>query len=144
MTGLSARIQRTVPKSAPRKREGDSRSYLNWIKSLPCLVTGLPAEDPHHLMRLREDDGRKAIKGMGRKHEDRWALPVTRIVHDQLHMAGDDEAFLAGMGFDARSICKCLWAMRDDDNRDESARKLLDRVRASARLKILERKEQRA
>ena len=133
---LPARIARTVPQSAPRGRPGDSRAYLDWIKSLPCIVTGLPCDDPHHLMRLRTESGEKVIKGVGRRHPDRWSLPVARWLHDALHAAGDDEALLASLGFDARALCAALWAMREDGNRDELARRLLDKVRDQARLKV--------
>ena len=133
---LAPRIRRSVPQSAPRKRPGDSRSYIAWIKSLPCVLSGAPADDPHHLMRLKDDSGRTVIKGIGRRHPDRWCLPVRRWVHDALHAAGDDEALLASLGFDARTLCTELWSLRDDPARDEKARRLIDRARMNAKLKV--------
>jgi len=133
---LRPRIDREVATMPRKTRDGDSRTYIAFIKSLPCIVTGLPCDDPHHLMRLKDDSGQTVIKGVGRRHPDRWSLPVIRWLHDALHAAGDDEALLASLGFDARSVCAALWAMREDGNRDELARRLLDKVRAAARLKV--------
>ena len=56
-------------------------------------------------------------KGMGRKNEDRWAIPLCSIpggCHDKAHAAGDDEAWLASRGVDGRSVATALWAARGD------------------------------
>ena len=100
------RIARNVVKAARQPREGDSVAHLRWLKTLNCVVCGKPADDPHHL--LRGVDNRP--KGMGRKNPDRWAIPSCRACHDDMHAAGDDEAFLAAQGIDGRSIAFALWA----------------------------------
>ena len=56
-----------------------SRAYLDWVKSCQCVVTGLPADDPHHRY------GRGWIKGAGEQVSDLWAIPLTRGAHEQLH-----------------------------------------------------------
>lgn len=114
--GLPARIPRSIPKQVCKARCGDSRSYLGWLKTLPCLVCGRLADEPHHL--LRTEDGHKAF---GRKSKDRWAIPVCRRLHLRLHtgtrrpvdrMLGRDEAYLMEKyQIDARRLCLRLWSI---------------------------------
>ena len=55
-----------------------SRKYLDWIKEQPCAVTGLPADDPHHIIGVMEG-------GTGTKACDLLCFPVTREEHDKFH-----------------------------------------------------------
>lgn len=106
------RIARSVPRSAPKVREGDSRQHLALIRKLPCCVCGGPGGDPHHLLRIH--DG--APKGTARRNEDRWAIPVCRAHHDAAHDAGNDESYFAGQGIQARDLASALWACRLKDD----------------------------
>lgn len=57
-----------------------SKKYTDWVKSLPSVVSGRPADDPHH------------IKGNGfggtTKPSDVFTIPLTRDEHDELHQMG--------------------------------------------------------
>lgn len=57
-----------------------NQAYLNWVKTLPCCVTGLPADDAHHLKG----------HGMGStvKAPDWAAIPLIRELHNELHSSG--------------------------------------------------------
>lgn len=60
----------------PKQRPFRSRRYLDWVKSQPSVISGLPADDPHHIK----------VKGYGgTKTSDLWAIPLTRAEHDELH-----------------------------------------------------------
>jgi hypothetical protein len=121
---LPPRIPRHVRRAPTRSRPGDSRQHLQWIKTLPCLVCGGPARDPHHLKRGVDH----MPKGMGRTHEDRWAVPVCRPHHDWLE-AGNDEEKLASIRIDGRSVARQLWANSGDT---EAAERILFRARQAA------------
>jgi hypothetical protein len=56
-----------------------NRRYLDWVKSLPCVLTGAPADDPHHAIGV-------GLGGMGTKAPDWAALPVTRASHSRFHV----------------------------------------------------------
>lgn len=107
---LPARIKRDAPRPKREPRPGDSRAHLAWLKTLSCVICGIRADDPHHL--LGNLDG--LPKGMGRKNEDRWAVPVCRRHHDAAHAAGDDEAWFTGQGIDARALAAGLWRVTGD------------------------------
>lgn len=63
-----------------QKPERDAK-YLRWVKSLPSVLSGLPADDAHHLIG-------HGYGGMGTKVSDYWTFPLTRTEHDELHRIG--------------------------------------------------------
>ncbi|BDH46418.1 hypothetical protein TUM12370_24620 [Salmonella enterica subsp. enterica serovar Choleraesuis] len=62
----------------PRRRRWDSAKYLQWVKTQPCVVTGKPADDAHHL--IGHGQG-----GMGTKAHDLFTFPLSRGEHTALH-----------------------------------------------------------
>lgn len=54
--------------------------YLKWVRSLPCVMCGSPADDAHHVVGLHLN-----ITGMGTKPGDEWVMPVTRGCHNAIH-----------------------------------------------------------
>jgi len=58
--------------------------YLKWVKSLPSCISGMPADDPHHLIGV----GRGK---MGGKECDLLTMPVTRFEHQEIHNNPTDE-----------------------------------------------------
>lgn len=55
--------------------------WLKFVRSLPCVVSGAPADDAHHL--IGHNQG-----GMGTKASDYFAFPLTRYEHTALHDRG--------------------------------------------------------
>jgi hypothetical protein len=55
-----------------------SKKYREWIKSLPCCVSGQPADDAHHITHTGQG-------GMGTKPGDNYCIPLTRELHTLLH-----------------------------------------------------------
>ncbi len=55
-------------------------AYLDWVRTLPCAVTGLPAECAHHLI----GHGRLSQ----RRSSDFFAFPLINILHDEQHSTG--------------------------------------------------------
>ncbi len=66
------------PVYAPVKPERDE-AYLRWVRTLPCAVTGRPAECAHHLI----GHGRQ-----GSKVTDYFAFPLITELHDAQHRNG--------------------------------------------------------
>jgi hypothetical protein len=52
--------------------------YIEWVKTLPCVACGRPADDAHHL--IGHGQG-----GMGTKAHDIHVLPLCRADHRELH-----------------------------------------------------------
>lgn len=57
-----------------------SKKYTDWVSSLPSCVSGLPADDPHHIK----------CPGMGGsvKCSDFFTIPLTRAEHREFHDRG--------------------------------------------------------
>lgn len=68
--------RRVMDKPDPRWR---SRSYLSWVKSLPCVLCGAPSDDAHHIK------GVGNLSGAGLTSPDWAAMPACREHHDEIH-----------------------------------------------------------
>ena len=56
------------------------QAYLDWVKTLPCVVTGQPADDAHHM---------KGHGMGGTVTAPDWAVfPLTRTAHTYFHDVG--------------------------------------------------------
>ena len=79
-SGSTLRARRPAKKAAakpdPRWR---SRKYLDWVKTLPCVICGARADDPHHITGIGH------LGGMGTKAPDQFVMPVCRPHHDEIH-----------------------------------------------------------
>jgi hypothetical protein len=120
---LPARIPRTVPQGKREPREGDSAKHLKWLRTLECAVCGNCFVEVHHLKKSIDNQP----KGMGRKREDRWGLPLCREHHSHVE-AGDDEARLLTLCIDGRALANALWRVSGDT---DAAHRLLYRARTT-------------
>lgn len=106
------RIPRTVHRPAKQPRPGDSAAHVAMVRQLPCVVCGKRPVEAHHLLRV----GDQLPKGMSRKNEDRWCVPLCAAHHHDLHWHGDEEAFLVDYNVDGRALARALWANRGDQD----------------------------
>ena len=88
-----------------KKRPGDSPAHLRLIRQLPCCVCGNHPSDPHHLKRGVST----TPTGVGRKNEDRWAVPLCRACHEAAHRHGNDQDWLWLKRVDGIALAKDLW-----------------------------------
>lgn len=119
-----------IPRSSVREDERRARlapDHLRMVRDLPCVVTGrLDGVEAHHL--CEGMDGR----GMGRRAEDRWTVPLHRDVHAAAHATGIPETWLMErFGIDARALAEALWRCRGDAAGME---RVVLRARQAARL----------
>jgi len=61
----------------PKENAWKCKKYTDWVKQQPSVVSGFPADDPHHIMGHGLTGGTKAPD---------WAcIPLTREEHTALH-----------------------------------------------------------
>jgi hypothetical protein len=65
--------------------------YLDFIRSLPCLVSGMIGVEAAHLSTANPEWGHLG-RAKAAKAGDRWALPLTSKLHTEQH-AGNELAF---------------------------------------------------
>jgi hypothetical protein len=83
-------------------RERD-RDHLKFVTSQPCLVCGRTPSDAHHIKFAEQ-------RAMGRKVSDRFAVPICRLHHRELHRRGNERAWWQNQGIDPLAIAATLWA----------------------------------
>tara|TARA_Y100000310_G_C20430049_1_gene691028 strand:+ start:423 stop:716 length:294 start_codon:yes stop_codon:yes gene_type:complete len=83
---------------------------LRFIASLSCCACGgRGGVVPHHLLRVGDRP-----KGMGRKNEDRWTIPMCFRCHAVLHARGDEAAYLDEHGIAGPDLAGQLWRETGD------------------------------
>jgi len=55
-----------------------SPKYIAWIKEQQCIVSRMPADDPHHIIG-------HGFSGPATKAPDWAVIPLTRQAHESLH-----------------------------------------------------------
>ena len=109
---------------APKNPDAEAPEHLALIRRLHCCVCGAPPPvDPHHLLRIRDAQGNRVIKGTGRTNDDKHAIPLCRLkchngdrnsLHASLSRGIDEEEWLAARGIQGRELAKALWAATPD------------------------------
>jgi len=82
-------------------RERD-REHLRFVAAQPCLVCGRTPSDPHHV-KFAEP------QAMGRKVSDRFAVPIRRLHHRELHRQGHERTWWESQGIEPLQIAATLW-----------------------------------
>lgn len=100
------------PKAKPKKNS----SYLAFLHSLPCVVTGKYEVQAAHLSFANPRLGHYG-RGKGRKAPDRWALPLSGEEHRRQHSM-NEEAYWKSVGIRPHLLALIifgLWADLGDD-----------------------------
>lgn len=95
----------------PREESGD---HLDFIRSLPCVVTG--RTDGVDAAHIRYPDllfGKRAT-GKGEKPSDCWTVPLQRDQHRDQHLHGDERAWWEGIGIDPLQVALALHRISGD------------------------------
>lgn len=108
------------------KLRQESARHLDFVRGLPCLLTGESGCDPHHLLRLPFE-----ARGMAMRSDDCWTIPLTRRMHDALHDSGDEIVFLGARGIYGPAVASLLWQL---SGRQEAAERALSRLLDLVRL----------
>ena len=102
-----------VGKQKKRPREND-RTHLDWIKTLPCVISGERPVDPAHIRYADRVYGKREV-GKAEKPDDRWVVPLCRRLHDEQHSMSE-RIFWARHGLDPLRIALALHANTGDDD----------------------------
>ena len=100
------------PKVKKRPRDED-KLHLDWIRTLPCVITGERPVDAAHIRYADRAYGKRET-GKSEKPDDRWTLPLCRRKHDEQHTM-DERIFWARHGLDPLRIALALHANTGDD-----------------------------
>lgn len=97
-------------------RGGDDPDYLAKVRECPCLYCGQdPCGEAAHVRFASAAFGKAS--GLGKKPDDRWALPLCPEEHRNARHAQhnqNEEAFWAALGINPLIVCEQLYRQRGD------------------------------
>lgn len=91
--------------SGKHTRRVTDKAHLRFIRTLPCLISGMEPVEACHI-RYGEPKYGKPNTGMARKPDDRWTVPLTPELHREQHDMNERE-FWKRYGLDP-----CWYALR--------------------------------
>lgn len=97
-----------------RPRKHDNK-HLKWIRTLPCIVTGI--RTAIHAAHIRYADPRygKRETGAAEKPDDRWVVPLHWVLHQEQHET-NERAWWRKTGIDPAPIALALYNATGDDD----------------------------
>lgn len=94
---------------------GRDLSYLALVRQCPCLKCGMEPSEAAHVRFASAAYGKAS--GLGKKPEDRWALPLDaschRLARDAQHNRAEQQ-FWDDLGIHPLATCVKLYAQRGD------------------------------
>jgi hypothetical protein len=77
-------------------------AHIKFIDAQPCLICGRSPSQAHHLRFAQP-------RAMSNKVSDEWTVPLCFTHHRALHTVGNEEAWWAEKGIDAKAEALRLW-----------------------------------
>ena len=90
-------------------RRVENKSYLDWIRELPCIVTGVFGVDAAHISFPDPKYG-KLGRGKSAKESDRWAIPLSPEEHRRQH-GMNEQAYWRDVGIDPCVVAMALYGV---------------------------------
>lgn len=87
-------------------------AYLDWIRELPCIVTGRVGVEAAHISTASPAHGHFG-RGNGMKASDRWTLPLCPVEHRIQHQMREAE-YWSTRGIDPYLAALVLWGLYSD------------------------------
>lgn len=88
--------------------------HLDFIRSLPCVVSKNNIETQAAHIRFTDARIGKFNAGVGAKPDDRWTVPLSNDKHAEQHEIGDERRFWEQYNIDPIEIAQQLYAVSGD------------------------------
>ena len=99
--------------SRHKRPRQEKRDHLEWIRTLPCVVSGRKPVDAAHI-RFTDPRYGKRETGKGEKPDDKFVVPLHHALHMDQHCEGE-KGWWAKQGIDPLRIAVALYACSGDD-----------------------------
>lgn len=83
------------------------KTYLEWIRTLPCVVSGRFPVDAAHISYAAPEYG-KTGRGKSQKASDRWTIPLSPDIHRAQHDTSE-RSYWISIGIDPCVVALSLW-----------------------------------
>jgi hypothetical protein len=104
---LAPRIPRPVARGKPKPNLRRRVQHLAFVRQLPCVACGKAAPSDAAHVRTGTDGG------VGRKPDDRYAVPLCTACHAKQHRVGE-LTFWSPLRIDPLSVALRLWTVSAD------------------------------
>ena len=104
------------PDPTPKTKAVKSAGYLDFIRGLPCVITGRHDVEAAHLSYAAPKYGHYG-RGRGSKAPDRWALPLSNEAHRVQH-SGNEEQFWKATGINPHVLALTIFGLWHDMKED--------------------------
>ncbi|MDQ0996924.1 hypothetical protein QFZ34_002106 [Phyllobacterium ifriqiyense] len=105
-------FQMTAPKVSKKPRQKEE-SHLKFIRTLPCVVTGIRNVEAAHI-RYGDISYGKYETGMAEKPHDKWVLPLSPEEHRKQHDMNEREYWTL-VGINPLDLAMRLWFNTGDE-----------------------------
>ena len=102
-------------------------AYLEWLRELPCIVTGMIGVEAAHVSTASPIHGHYG-RGKGQKASDRWCLPLCPVEHRKQH-GMNETAYWASVGINPHLACLILWGVYSDGGDPMDAAAIMQKIR---------------
>lgn len=109
--------------SLPTVKAVKREPYLQWIRNLPCIVTGQHGVEACHLSTANISYGHFG-RGKSQKASDRWALPLTPTEHRRQH-GMNELIYWRSTRVNPYKAATILWGMYSDNATPRDAAKVI-------------------
>lgn len=111
-----ARPETAFPLSAGAIKRTRARAslHLEFVRSLPCLLTGRFGSTEAAHIRYGSLHHGKPTTGGGEKPSDWWTVPLSSEMHRRQHDYGDERRFWASRGIDPLVVAALLYVASGD------------------------------
>jgi hypothetical protein len=124
---MATRIVKAAQQAFPKAKPAKSKGYLEFVRQLPCCVTGKLGVEAAHLSYANSGLGHFG-RGKGRKAPDRWALPLSPEEHRKQH-GMNEILYWAGVNETSpHLLALALWGLWTDlgDDAEQHAVTIID------------------
>lgn len=123
---MAMTIVKSAPVAFPKQRPAKRKSYLTWLRTLPCCVTGLMGVEAAHVSYAAPFYGHYG-RAKGTKAADRFALPLSPSEHRRQH-AMNEEAYWTSAGINPHGLANTLFGIWSDYDEYEATERATARI----------------
>ncbi len=106
---MAFRINKPATENFPKAKSKKNASFLDFVRQLPCCVTGRYGVEAAHLSYANPRYGHYG-RARGTKASDIWALPLCPEEHRIQH-SGSEVTYWSEVGENPHSLAVVLWAI---------------------------------
>ena len=104
----------SISRSDRKRPRAQNPQHLKWLRTLPCIITGLREGTEAAHIRMADARYGKRETGKGEKADDRWTVPLNYQLHRAQHST-NERLWWEQMKVDPCRVALALYNISGDD-----------------------------